>query len=236
MEIPTNRYAAATAALTVLGTAAIPFNNFFQLTSALDKVVFVKDFPKGVKYGFAGYHALSSTVLHLLTQPPAIYRALTSRNNQAVIAANKPCFETPLKVILYPTGVVEVGVFTLTNMNGIIQTSHQMFGIDENNRVLLGVSTPFATSTALLNFFFTVHEAMKDSVKQYQRRHPIVAEPADVENQGSDHDDGLPPAIYSGSRHSQTLFATAEEQELLLPKQITVVAPELASQQVQQLT
>lgn len=234
LDIPKDRYMAATAALTVLGSAAIPFNNFFQLSSALEKVVFVKDFPKGVKYAFAGYHALSSTVLHLLTQPPAIYRAIKRGNQQAIVAVNKPCFETPLKVILYPTGVVEVGIFTLMNMNGIIQTSNAMFDIDVNNRALLGASVPFATSTALLNFFFTVHEAMKDSVKEYHRKHPVIVEVVDEENQAGNV--AVTTPIYKGSRNSQTLFATAEEQEMLLPKMSSDVVPVLATSHVQQKT
>lgn len=212
MDIPRDRYLIATIACSILGTTSIPFTNYFSSSSALNKIVWVKDLPSSVKAGFAGFNAFSGTVFYLLTQPPAIYAAV-SPHDKSITPTQRPCFEIPMKVILYPVGFLDFGTGALTNFNGIVQTANQMTGIDPYNPILIGSAVPFATTTSLLNFFFSVHGAIKDTVNHYhhqQQGHVIL--PADIEDPDLSDDETHDVEYGQTGKHSPRLFSTPPEE------------------------
>lgn len=183
LSFPNNKYSVITTCVGVLGTAAIPFTNFFTTYSALGKVPWVKTWNNGVKFTISGISSLSFTVAHALTQIPPIYEFLTSRQ-QNYRYTHRARWETPLSIALYIAALGELIVFGLGNYNGIVKTSNDTFDISTTNLALILIAIPLASSTAFLNLFFSAHQGFQKMRMQYHQDRGEVAYEvkSDIEN------------------------------------------------------
>ncbi|SRR5579885_200245 len=183
LSFPMNKYSAVTLLIGLLGTPAIPFTNCFTTINALEKIPGVKSWDYRVKFAVGSVSAVSFTVAHVLTQLPAIYEALAS-GKQKMRYTSAARWEKSLAIAVYTAATGEMIVFGLGNYNGIVKTSVDAFGIDKNNVVLMTTAIPLASSTAILNFFFSGHQGLQKTLLQYHKDRGEIAydNGTDIEN------------------------------------------------------
>lgn len=168
LTIPHDKYALITLAISGVGTMTVPFLNFFSTESALGKIPIT--LTKTIKYIVASFSATSGLASHLMTQIPAVYNSLSEDKNM-IRYAQEPCWNKPVKVMVYGAGVGDFTATAISNFTGTLNTCHNVIGIPERHPALIACSIVGANSTAALNFFFSVYEGLKDTMKQYQESH-----------------------------------------------------------------
>lgn len=175
-----DKEAVITILVSSFGTVAVPFLSYYSTVNALGKIPLLK-LSDMMKHALSIVSAITGTTTHLVTQIPAVYMTLTKREAPAE-NYQKPCWETPSKVMIY--GVAGVGDFAATNISvftSMENTSHDVWGISITNPGLISASITAALSTATLNYFFSVYRGFEDTLYHYHQAHPAVTDEPDLE-------------------------------------------------------
>lgn len=160
----------STIAIMTLGTTTVPFLAYFSASNALQKLPLII-LPEKVRYVTAGIGALTRTATTLLTQTSSLNSVLTTQS-KTVQYTFTPIWERPLKAIVYIAGVGELAATGIANFTGFVNTSHDVFGIDEKNPGLIAIGAVTGSVNATLYFFFSVHEGIKQTIRNAKQRNP----------------------------------------------------------------